>query len=381
MISYTGTSASYTALVYVIYSRTRSNAWVAASLLLTLGVKGAITPLAGALGDRFNRRRVMIVSDLLGAAALAAMALAHAPWLLLAFALIAVVVEAPFFPASGAALPNLVAPDDLAWANGTVAFGSSLGYVVGPALGGLLVAAGGAATAFLLDALSFVVSAALVATVRGSFSQPKPELEERDHKGVRAGLVFMLRDPVLRRMTFAFAVFAVAVGSVLVAEAPLAASFGAGAIGFGLLSTSFDLGALFGALRGRRLTEATEMRWLVGANFVTAFGLGAVALMPTFPPVLVAMLIAGSSDGLVDVVVNVVFQRRSPDVVRSRVMAALESMFLIGLGVSFPFGAMLVGAFGPKAAYAVAGAGCTATAVMLWPLLSESSDKPTKRSE
>jgi MFS family permease len=348
MISYTGTSASYTALVYVIFRRTGSNAWVAVALLLTLGVKGAITPLAGALGDRFDRRRVMIASDLLGAAALAAMALTHAPWLLLAFALIAVVVEAPFFPASGAALPNLVAPDDLAWANGTIAFGSSVGYVVGPAVGGLLVAAGGAATAFLLDALSFVVSAALVATVRGSFSQEKAEVEDHAHHGVRAGLVFMLRDPILRRVTFAFAVFAVAVGSVLVAEPPLAASFGAGAIGFGLLSTSFDLGALVGALHGRRLTEATEMRWLVGGNFVTAFGLGAVAFMPAFPPVLVAMLIAGSSDGLVDVIVNVVFQRRSPDAVRSRVMAALESMFLMGLAVSFPFGAMLVGRSGRR---------------------------------
>jgi len=52
-------------------------------------------------------------------------------------------------------------------------------------------------------------------------------------------------------------------------------------------------------------------------------------------------------------------------------------LFLTGLAISFPFGAMLVGAFGPKAAYAVAGAGCAITAVMLWPLLRHESGSAT----
>src|SRR5439155_1267022 len=127
-------------------------------------------------------------------------------------------------------------------------FGSSLGYVAGPTIGGLLVAAGGAGIVFALNAASFVVSAALVATVRGSFAGLRTDVEEEVHRGTRAGFVFLWNDPVLRRVTSAAAVFAVSVGSILVAELPLAAAFGAGALGYGLLGTSFDFGAIFGAL-------------------------------------------------------------------------------------------------------------------------------------
>ncbi len=81
------------------------------------------------------------------------------------------------------------------------------------------------------------------------------------------------------------------------------------------------------------------------------------------------MCVSGASDGLVDVVVEVTFQRRSPDAVRSRVLAALEAVFLLGLAVAFPFGGLLVGVLGPKAAYALGGAGAAVSALMLIPLL------------
>src|SRR5207247_4128366 len=156
--------------------------------------------------------------------------------------------------------------------------GVSIGYLAGPALGGLLVALMGAPPVFGLNALSFVVSAGLVASVRANFSGDRSDQDE--HRGVRAGFVFISRDPVLRRMLFAFAVFAVCVGSVLVAELPLAASFHVGSTGFGLLATCFGIGALGGALVGRRLTLSTERRALVIGSFVTAVAFGAVSLMP-----------------------------------------------------------------------------------------------------
>ena len=84
LISLTGSAAAYLALNYAIYQRTHSAVWVAAALLLTFGTLGAAGPFAGALGDRFDRRKVMIVSDLTGAVCFGAMAVAHAPWLLLA---------------------------------------------------------------------------------------------------------------------------------------------------------------------------------------------------------------------------------------------------------------------------------------------------------
>jgi MFS family permease len=367
LISLTGSEAAFTALLVVLFERTASSTWISAALLLTLGARGALTPLAGALGDRFDRRRVMIASDLLGAACFAALALTDSPPALLALAFLAAVAETPFFPAASASVPNLVTAPDLAWANSTIAVGANVGYLMGPALGGILVTALGAPAVFLLNGASFVLSAGLVATVRGSFRGVHQEDEA--HRGVRAGFRFLLGDPTLRTMTLAFAVFAVSLGSVLVAELPLADSFDAGAFGFGLIATCFGAGALAGSLAGRLLNETNERKVLVAASFVTAAGFGAVAVAPAFAFVLLAMLVSGASDGLVDVGVELLFQRRSPDAVRSRVIAALEAVFLLGLTLAFLFAGALVDAWGPRAAYAVAGAGGGVAALMLLPLL------------
>lgn len=140
LISITGGAAAYTALMFTVYELTGSPTWLSATLFLTFGVSGFIAPLAGAIGDRFDRRRVMIVSDLAGVAAFAAMAAARDPGWLLALAFVSAVVETPFWMASGAAIPNLVGPEDLSWANGLITLGRNAGIMVGPALGGLLVA-------------------------------------------------------------------------------------------------------------------------------------------------------------------------------------------------------------------------------------------------
>jgi len=84
LISLTGSTAAFTALFYTIYHRTGSAAWLSATLLLTFGVSGLIAPAAGILGDRFDGKRLMILSDLGGAVCFGAMALAHDPALLLA---------------------------------------------------------------------------------------------------------------------------------------------------------------------------------------------------------------------------------------------------------------------------------------------------------
>src|SRR5213592_2319148 len=140
LISLMGSQAAITALLFEVYRRTGSSRWIAGTLLVSFATLGVLTPLAGSLGDRFNRRRVMIASDLLGAACFGGLAFARSPLSLLTLAFLASATESPFFPAVSAAVPNLVATEDLAWANGTISMGVSIGYLAGPALGGLLVA-------------------------------------------------------------------------------------------------------------------------------------------------------------------------------------------------------------------------------------------------
>src|SRR5438093_13102354 len=96
VISLTGGAAAFVGLNFTIYERTHSTLWLAAALLLTFGVEGIASALTSSLGDRFDRRLVMVASDMAGAAVFFGMALVRSPGLLLALAFIAALVEAPF---------------------------------------------------------------------------------------------------------------------------------------------------------------------------------------------------------------------------------------------------------------------------------------------
>jgi MFS family permease len=88
-ISVLGSDAAFVALAVEIYRRTHSAVWLAAMMLLTFGITGVIKPFAGALGDRFDRRRVMIGSDLLGVLAFGALGFIDSPSVLLGVAFVA----------------------------------------------------------------------------------------------------------------------------------------------------------------------------------------------------------------------------------------------------------------------------------------------------
>src|SRR5206468_3779185 len=140
LASLTAGSAAYIALISAIYNETGSALWVSAALFF--GVVGSVigAPAAGWIGDRFERRWVMVGSDLAAAVVATAMALTvdSALALALLFGLLAV-VESPFEPASASAMPNLVRAESLPRANALVAGTSSASYLLGPLLGGLLL--------------------------------------------------------------------------------------------------------------------------------------------------------------------------------------------------------------------------------------------------
>jgi MFS family permease len=198
-ISYTGTIASGTALSYSLYAETGSAAWVAAAMILTWGIIGLLGPISGAIGDRYDRRLVMIVGETAAAACWFAMAfLTDLPVVLLALAFLASVFEAPFPAASGAAIPNVAGTENLSWANSLISMGRYAGLTLGPLLGGVLVASIGAPWVFVGNAISYLVSVALVASVRADFADPERDAEEiEEHRGLAAGFRFIRRDRVL----------------------------------------------------------------------------------------------------------------------------------------------------------------------------------------
>jgi len=272
--------------------------------------------------------------------------------------------------ASRAAIPNLVdSPDDISWANSLVTMGVHAGIAVGPLVGGVLVATIGAPWVFGLNALSFLVSLCLTLTVRGSFQEQRG-VEHDEHKGIASGIVLLWRDRVMRRMTFAWFVFVLGMGMGMVADAPLADHFNKGPIGFAALIACWGSGSVIGSGLGRYLKPATEPVWLVGGSFGIALAAFAVGFAPVFVLVLVSLFAMGVSDGLAMVAETGIMQRRTPDALRSRVMAGFEAVVSLGLAAAYLMAGPVLKALGPQATYRLGGLSALAAALLLLPMLA-----------
>jgi NRE family putative nickel resistance protein-like MFS transporter len=354
IISITGGAAAYIALNFTIYERTGSATWVAAALLLTFGVAGFVGPFAGILGDRYDRRKVLIASDLAGAACFALMALGDDPAWLLGWAFASAVAEAPFWSASEAAIPNVAGEEHLSWANSLLGISRSAGVALGPAIGGALVALMGARAVFAVNAVSFVISAAIVWTVRARFNVERTE-QDRGRGELRAGFVFLLHDRVLRLLLVAWLVFIAGMGMSMVADVPLAEQFGAGSFGYGLLIAGWGAGSVLGALLGRYMRQGREGTWLVAAAAaMSAMGLG-MWLSPWFSLIVAFSFLFGLADGTTMVADQNLRQRRAPDHVRSRVASAFMGMMHALLALTYVAAAVVVPRIGPQRTYALGG--------------------------
>jgi MFS family permease len=316
---------------------------------------------------------VMIIAESAAAALFFAMAFADAARLLIGLAFLSAMAESPFWSASGAAIPNLVErEEDIAWANSLLGLGRNAGIMIGPMIGGALIAVFGASQVgwvFAINGVTFVVSILLTISVRGSYAGERSAEGDEEHQGLGAGMRFIWNEPVMRRMTIAWLVFLLGAGMGMVADAPLAASFGAGSTGFGLLIACWGGGSVLGSLLARRLTARTEPLWLVLGAAGIALGHLGVGLAPVFALVLAAGLLMGTSDGLTIVAETGIMQRRTPDAVRSRAMAAFEAVLSLGLAIAYVFAGPVLKAVGPQRVYLLGGIAATIATFVLVPLL------------
>jgi len=363
LISITGGAAAYTALMFTIFSETHSAAWLTLAALATFGAEGLFGPVGGILGDRLDRKRLMVVCELIGAVCFGAMALVHSPGSLVLFSFLSALAEPAFISASAAAIPNLVGDDQIAWANGTVSLGRNLGILVGPLVGGLLVSRIGAQWVFAINAISFAVSAGVIATVSGRFADPARE--RRHGLGLRPGFRYLRQERVLWTVTIAWTVLILGFGMALVADVPLVQSFGAGSLGFGLLIAFWGGGTATGSIASRRMTAAAELPSLAGGMLVAGAMGVLVWLAPWFWVVLAATLLMGIGDSVGEVATRGLLQRRTPDELRSRVSAAADGIINTSFAVSFLLGGVTLNALGPKPVYALGGITCALGALVV----------------
>ncbi len=370
VVSVTGTWMQNVAAAWLVLELTRSPLAVGVLALFQFLPFTLFSLLAGVLLDRFDPRRVVIATQSLSmifAAALAGLTLGGvvAVWHIYVLTLLRGIALVVDNPGRQALTFRIVGRDELPNA---VALNSSLfnaARVVGPALGGVVVAAAGAGFCFALNAASFL--AVLVGLVRMRERELFPVEQADGGQGIVAGVREAFAYVRTTRLT------AVVLGTVLVVSMfsfnfnvllPTLAreTLGKGPDAFGVLSASFGAGALVGALAAASLGRASRRVFLAGTG---AFGVAELLLAPqaSLPAAAVLLAVTGAAFTLWTSNANATLQLAAPDRLRGRVLA----LYYLAFNGSMPLGGVLAGALatagGTQLAFGIAGGAAVGTTI------------------
>jgi MFS family permease len=369
-VSHVGDGAALVALVIYV-QQTQQTGVAVSALLLADTLPTLLGPMAGALVDRVEQRRLMLGAQAGQAVLYAGMAALLPPFpVLLVLVAAASLLATVFAPAGRSVVPALVAPRELVRANSWMGMALTLQGTIGPAVGGLLIAVAGIRGALWGNALSFVVSAALVGGLPAL--PPEPAATERVGllKSTGEGLTYALRHRVARALVIGlgFGVMFAAVDDValvFLAREDLRA----GALGYGILVSVYGLGFALGsfALMRSRASGAAAA-FTVGLLLTGAGGL-LTGLAPVLGVAALAQAVAGSGNGLEVVATDTLVQRSVPRSHRGRVFGVVIAATLLGGAIARGLGGILLDLTSARATFVIGGAGVllvTLVAVLLF---------------
>ena len=302
---------------------------------------------SGALADNFDRRVLLIGAQVFMAVvslllAVVAWADGLTPWLLLCFTFLIGTGQALYNPPWQASMGDLVPREDLPGAVTLNSVGFNLMRSIGPAAGGIITAAWGAATAFTVNALSYVplLAALFMWKPRTPRMQTRPEPFV---SAVGSGLRYVVLSPNLMRVLARGGLFGFSAVSIL-ALLPLVAKSheGGGSLLFGLLLGCYGLGAIMGAVANPYIRERMPNEMIVRISF-GSFALAALALSQTQSVVLHALAILPAGAGWVMALslFNVSVQLSTPRWVVARALALYQTSVFGGMAVgSWAWGAV-----------------------------------------
>ncbi|WP_433267036.1 MFS transporter [Micromonospora vinacea] len=384
VISYAGDSLSLVALMLHVEDTTSRAFAIAALLLVGDFAPALLGPLTGALSDRFDLRRVMIGAELVqgGVLLLIAVLLPPLPILLVLVAVRAIAGQV-FQPASRAAVPNLVPDRHLETANSTVGFGTNGGEAVGPLLAAALFPLIGLRGVLLVDAVSFLLSAVLLAALpRMPVAAGRDDGRGSLLSDARAGLGYLWSTPVVRVVALGFCAVVAFNGVDDIALLLLATkTFHAGDSAVGLLLGAVGLGLFVGyLLLGRYGTRVSTAGLLIAGFAISSVGNLLTGLAWAVGAAIVMQAVRGLGIAAMDVASSTLLQRVVPEAMLGRVFGNLYGAIGIAAAFSYLGGSLLLDATSPPTTLLVAGAGGTlATVVTAWALRRSLNRTPTAR--
>jgi predicted MFS family arabinose efflux permease len=376
VISLGGDWFLWVAINSLIYVSTHKALYVGLAILAQEFAFFLGSPVGGVLADRLDRRKLMIVCDLARAVICVAFLLVGADRIWLAYVLLPLLAAfaAPFDPAFSAATPNVVDPEDLPAANALN--GSLWGTMlaVGAGLGGVISAAFGADTAFLVDATSFVVSAALLMSIRRRFSEVRQEATEHPSaiEATRETWRFARRDHrVLALLAVKFG-FGAAAGLLALIPVMALDVFHSGNVGFGILMAARGVGALIGPFLGHRIAGPAHRRLFPAIGLSLAvFGIGYMALgaASSLAIAAVTICVAHLGGGSQWMLSTYGLQVLVPDHIRGRIFGFDYMLVTLSLAVSAVVASIVADQIGAPATVTILG-GVALIWAVVWLVLS-----------
>jgi Na+/melibiose symporter-like transporter len=395
LVSLTGDWLLGVGLAYSVYALTGSTLASAATLLSSFIPQVVVGSVAGVFVDRWDRKRTMVVANLVLATGLLPLLLvsgAQRIWLVYVVLAAESVVEVFFAPAEQAMLPRVVPDADLVAANGLNGQVSNLTRLVGSGLGGVTAAIGGIAAIAAADAATFLLAAFLVSRIRtsgGITAQPSDDagevvrgrLSELSEQW-RAGLRATWSSPVIRMLLVFTLITSTGEGIMGTLFAPYVREvLHGGAQVYGLITGVQAVGGIVGGFLVASLAERWSPVVMLGAGAVV-FGLVDLAIF-LYPlalvspwPAGVGMIVVGLPGAVTVAGLRTLFQRHTIDAERGRVFAlgSLASSVTVVIG---SLGAGLLGGpVGIMPVLAVQGLGYVGAGLLMLAALDGSTDPP-----
>ncbi len=329
-------------------------AYVLPTLLLGL--------FAGTMVDRWDRKRVMVVSDiaraLIAPAYLLLQSLADLP-IAIAAAFLMASFGVFFYPARTALLPSMVEDDELMSANGTMQLGNTIARLAGPALAGLVIGIWGVQAAFWIDSASFLISAFFVLGISGIITRvvSSQEASRSTWQDFREGFRFALQSRLLQAITLGIAVAMLGIGAVNVLFVPfLRDAFAVEAAGLGGIEAAQGVGMLIGALLmgalGKRLSP---QKIAVIAMVGLGLGIGVAGMAPVLGLIVAAMPLVGFTLPPLNASLSTMLQRGIPEGLLGRAGSVMEMASSLTNLISMGLAGWIAGVVGLRETFVLAG--------------------------
>jgi MFS family permease len=345
-----GTMLAVIALMVDVYDRTESGGWVAALLVADFLPTIVIGLLLGPVVDRFSRRRLMIVSDLVRLAAFAALPFAGGPGTIVALAFVVGFANGFFRPAAYAGMPNLVEEADLPHANALFQAVDNATWMLGPLLGGVLLAAWGPDVPYVVNAATFLLSALLIARIPTERLRAEAAPASGHWRDLAEGFAVVRRSRAVLTVAVAWTVVMFANAWINVAVVFLVReALDAGDAALGLMMGAAGFGLVLGsAFAGAWIERAPIARVYGGALSLMAAGFGVAAVAPSLWLALPAVVVGGLGNGVASVCNPLLVQQGAPDRVRGRVFTVVMSVNFVFMGLGMAVAGPLTDAVGPR---------------------------------